>query len=115
MAQAYVDTSGNVGTDLNALNPALAELVAIRELPFAIRDRYSRQCSGFRRSGERDIPLTAPERDLWQRDVGAYRELWKRIAVTASHLPQHPQLFLQPLKLQPLKRARPGPPRRNGA
>ena len=93
MAQAYVNTSGHVGTDLTALNPGLAELVSIREMSFAIRDRYSRQCSGFRRSVERDIPLATEERDGWQQDIGAYRELWRRMLVTASHLPEYPQLL----------------------
>ncbi|MEI2386143.1 ATP-binding protein [Breoghania sp. JC706] len=93
MANAYVNTSVHVGTVINALNPALAELVSIREMSFAVRDRYSRQCSDFRRSVQRDIALTQAERDGWQQDIGAYRELWARMLVTASHLPQYPELI----------------------
>ncbi|WP_170122087.1 ATP-binding protein [Breoghania corrubedonensis] len=92
MSRAYVMTSVHVGTDLIALNPRLGQLVAIREMSFAVRDRYSRQCSAFRRSVERDIRLRTAERDAWQQDIGAYRELWRRMEVTASHLPEYPQL-----------------------
>ncbi|WP_319774032.1 ATP-binding protein [Breoghania sp.] len=92
MSRSYVATSVDVGTEINALTPALAELVTIRELSFSIRDRYSRQCSAFRRAIARDEPLTQAQRDLWQLDIGAYQELWRRIAVTAAHLPQYPQL-----------------------
>ncbi|WP_321504456.1 ATP-binding protein [Breoghania sp.] len=92
MSRSYVDTSVDVGTELNARTPALAELVTIRELSFAIRDRYSRQCSAFRRAIARDEPLTQAQRDLWHHDIGAYEELWRRIAVTAAHLPHYPQL-----------------------
>ncbi len=92
MARTYVDTSVDAGTELNARTPALGELVTIREMSYAIRDRYSRQCSAFRRAIARDEPLTQDQRDQWQRDIGAYGELWRRIAVTASHLPRYPQL-----------------------
>lgn len=87
LAAAFAHTATTVGTQLRALSPEFAELVAIRELSYSIRDRYALQCSGFRRQVQLDIPLTRAERDQWQQDIGAYRELWVRMERTASHLP----------------------------
>ncbi|MGQ9370239.1 ATP-binding protein [Azospirillum sp. ST 5-10] len=77
-----------VGTRLCAVDSALADLVAVRELSYAIRDRYSRQCSGFRRQVQNDLPLTTAERRTWHEDIGAYRELWNQLDRIAAHLPE---------------------------
>ncbi|WP_052161646.1 ATP-binding protein [Hoeflea sp. BAL378] len=93
LAAAFAQTATTVGTRLRALNPELGELVAIRELSYSIRDRYALQCSGFRRQVQHDIPLTRDERDGWQQDIGAYRELWVQMERTASHLPYRSDLL----------------------
>jgi signal transduction histidine kinase/CheY-like chemotaxis protein/HPt (histidine-containing phosphotransfer) domain-containing protein len=89
VATAFAQNSSTIDTRLTRLNPELAELLSIRRFSYAIRDKFSLQCSSFRRSVERNIPLTASERDRWQQEVGAYRELWTQMELAASNLPAH--------------------------
>ncbi len=87
LAAAYAETATTLGTHLQQMNPDLADLVSLRELSYAVRDRFALQCSRFRRSVEFDIPLTQHQRDRWQRDIGAYQELWRQMEQTARHMP----------------------------
>ncbi len=91
MIYAYADTilgaSNIVGTRLRTVDNNLSDLVTVRELSYAIRDRYARQCSRFRPAVQNDKPLTPIERKRWREDVGAYRELWNSLDRIASHYP----------------------------
>ena len=85
---ASIDAASfSVGRALRALDLELGELVAIRQMSFTIRDRYSRQCSAFRPAVQRDTPLTPAERDRWREDIGAYEALWTQMERIAVQLP----------------------------
>nr|WP_319484882.1 ATP-binding protein [uncultured Cohaesibacter sp.] len=86
-ADVILGASNVVGTQLRTVDNNLSDLVTIRELSYAIRDRYARQCSRFRPAVQKDRPLTALEKSHWREDVGAYRELWNGLDRIASHYP----------------------------
>lgn len=86
---ATIDTTSiSVGRALRSLDLELGELVAIRQMSFTIRDRYSRQCSAFRPAIQNDTPLTRAERDRWREDIGAYGALWTQMQRIALQLPE---------------------------
>lgn len=86
---AAIDALGtSVGRQLRAHDLELGELVAIRQMSFTIRDRYSRQCSAFRPAVQLDTPLTPAERDRWREDIGAYAALWTQMQRIALQLPE---------------------------
>ncbi len=87
LAATIDDASTSVGRELRALDPEIGELVAIRQMSFTIRDRYSRQCSAFRPAVQSDTPLTRAERDRWREDIGAYTALWGQMERVAQQLP----------------------------
>jgi signal transduction histidine kinase/CheY-like chemotaxis protein/HPt (histidine-containing phosphotransfer) domain-containing protein len=87
LAAAIDDMGTSVGRELRAHDLELGELVAIRQMSFTIRDRYSRQCSAFRPAVQLDTPLTRAERDRWREDIGAYGALWTQMERLALQLP----------------------------
>lgn len=93
LAGAFAQTSAGVEAYLPALSPDLADFITIRRFSYSIRDNFAVQCSQFRRSVQYDIPLTRDERDRWQREIGAYREIWVQMEQTASNLPDHPDVL----------------------
>jgi signal transduction histidine kinase/ActR/RegA family two-component response regulator/HPt (histidine-containing phosphotransfer) domain-containing protein len=87
LAATIDDTATSVGRELRAFDPAIGELVAIRQMSFTIRDRYSRQCSAFRPAVQTDTPLTPADHDRWREDIGAYTALWTQMRRVADQLP----------------------------
>lgn len=87
VAAAIDDMGTSVGRALRAHDLELGELVAIRQMSFTIRDRYSRQCSAFRPAVQLDTPLTRAERDSWREQIGAYGALWTQMERIALQLP----------------------------
>ncbi|SDJ23242.1 ATP-binding protein [Aliiruegeria lutimaris] len=87
LAEAARGASSVIGAQLHAVDPELGALLSVRELSYAVRDRYARQCSRFRQSVQTDIPLTRQQVWRWRADVGAYSELWNRMDWAAGVLP----------------------------
>ena len=84
--------SSDIGSVLREIDPEFGELILIRELSYAVRDRYARQCSGFREAVQFDIPLTEAQREGWLTDIGAYQELWDQLDRTAALMVDLPWL-----------------------
>lgn len=87
LAATIDDVGTSVGRELRAYDLELGEFVAIRQMSFAIRDRYSRQCSAFRPAVQLDTPLTQLERDNWREQIGAYGALWTQLQRIALQMP----------------------------
>ena len=93
-AATVLAASSDIGSVLREIDPEFGELIRIRELSYAVRDRYARQCSGFREAVQFDIPLTDAQREGWLKDIGAYEELWDQLDRTAALM--HDLSWLKP-------------------
>jgi signal transduction histidine kinase/HPt (histidine-containing phosphotransfer) domain-containing protein/ActR/RegA family two-component response regulator len=102
LAAAIDDMGTSVGRELRTHDLELGELVAIRQMSFTIRDRYSRQCSAFRPAVQLDTPLTRAARDRWHEHIGAYGALWTQMERIALQLPE--DMGFAPLVAEGLRR-----------
>ncbi|HYG86781.1 MAG TPA: ATP-binding protein [Azospirillum sp.] len=71
------DASIAVGNTVRMLDPAIAELVQVRQSSYIIRERYGRPCSTFRPNVQRNAPLDREQMAAWREDVGAYTSRWR--------------------------------------
>ncbi|WP_146210790.1 ATP-binding protein [Azospirillum sp. TSO35-2] len=71
------DASIAVGNTLRMRDPAIAELVQVRQSSYVIRERYGRPCSTFRPNIQRNAPLDRGQLAAWREDVGAYTSRWR--------------------------------------
>lgn len=76
------DASIAVGNSVRMLDPAIAELVQVRQSSYVIRERYGRPCSTFRPNVQRNAPLDREQMAAWREDVGAYTSRWRDLETT---------------------------------
>ncbi|MEF2074522.1 ATP-binding protein [Consotaella aegiceratis] len=88
VAAAIATASTYTGHELRKIDSRFGDLLSVRQLSFAVRNRYARQCSDFRPNIVNDIPLSAEQRLRWRDDIGAYNELWTQLIVLSNQLPQ---------------------------
>ncbi|SKA31901.1 ATP-binding protein [Consotaella salsifontis] len=88
VAAAISSASTYTGHELRKIDARFSDLLALRQLAFAVRNRYARQCSDFRPNVVKNVPLNAKQKLRWRDDIGAYNELWTQLLTLATQLPQ---------------------------
>lgn len=79
LAGKISDASVAVGNTVRMLDTTVAELIEVRRVSYAIRDRYGRPCSDLRGEIQRNQPLSQNSFVIWRQDVDAYISLWRTL------------------------------------
>ncbi|PKU26592.1 ATP-binding protein [Telmatospirillum siberiense] len=93
LAARITDASVAVGNTVRMLDTTVAELVEVRRVSYAIRDRYGRPCSDLRGEIQRNQPLSQSAFVIWRQDVDAYLTQWRTLDSYLKRSGAAPQLI----------------------
>lgn len=93
LARSFTNASVAIGNTLRMLDTMVAELVLVREASYAIRDRYGKPCSDFRRQVQLNEPLPLRIIASWRQDVGAYQSRWQELDAHLRRIGASPVLI----------------------
>lgn len=97
LAERISDISMAVGNRLRMRDPAIAELVEVRRLSYAVRDRYGRPCSDLRGNIQRNQPLSREAYVAWRLHVEAYVARWHDLEAYLDR-PEAPALLIEDVR-----------------
>ncbi|MBP2303185.1 ATP-binding protein [Azospirillum picis] len=76
LAERLAEVSVAVTNTVRMLDPAVVELVYVRQSSYLIRERFGRPCSALRPDVQRNQPLDRVRLGEWREGIGAYRARW---------------------------------------